>query len=170
MIINIILGKAGSGKGTASSRYIHDHPDVNYIESGSLIRNKLVSNTEIQSLINNGNLIPTETICDMIIEAIDDRITIIDGFPRTLEQLLILRRRLPNAKINAILLDCSSDICLNRLLNRNRSDDHPDAIKRRFDIYDHNISELMSALPDIRIIDASVDADQVYRQFESLIE
>ena len=172
--INLILGRAGSGKGTVCKRYVEAHPEVKYIESGQLIRTRLAEDAEIQALINAGNLIPTEVICKMIVDEISTSTStvIIDGYPRTIEQYNELKRQLPSASYNIILLDCDASNCMERLLHRNdnRNDDTPDAIVQRFRIFDSNINEMIEQMEDeLSVINANDDRDRIYRAFEAFI-
>lgn len=172
--IFLVFGRAGSGKGTLSKRYVDEHNNIRWIESGGLIRSTLNNDAEIQTIINSGNLIPDEKICSLIVTEIlkDNKNIILDGYPRTLQQLQMLEEKLPNVKITSILIDCPESICLIRLLNRddNRNDDHPVAIKRRFEIFTKNMEELLPYIQsNLHIINGTNERNLVYEDFKSCV-
>ena len=170
--ITFIIGRAGSGKGTLCKRYISEHRNCRWIESGGLIRTRLASDVALQTLINDGNLVPDETIARLVADEITSAETdvLLDGFPRTANQLLLLKSKLHGYKMKAVLVDVDESACFHRLLNRqdNRNDDYPEAIRRRFEIYDRNIRDIRE-LVELTVIDGDADQETVYHRFENAI-
>lgn len=69
---------------------------------------------------------------------------IIDGFPRKLEQLYILES-VPEIQPIYFMLETDPLVCLRRLIQRGRPDDHPDAVATRWRTYEEQ-TEAMCAL------------------------
>lgn len=172
--IYLVFGRAGSGKGTLCKRYTDEHDNIRWIESGGLIRSKLATDSEIQAIINSGNLISDEKICALIVTEImkDNNDVILDGYPRTLKQLELLKEKLPDIKITSILIDCPESVCLIRLLNRkdDRDDDNPTAIKRRFELFNSNMKNLLPHIQsNIHIINGANERNAIYEEFRSCV-
>ena len=94
--------------------------------------------------MNNGKLVPSEVTCRLLKKCIEstvdakDKIFLIDGFPRNLENIQVWEQIFEKqSKILCVLfLDCPLDICLERLVERSkenvRPDDKVEIIKKRF--------------------------------------
>lgn len=89
----LIMGVAGSGKGTMS-KFIKDYFDIPHISTGDMFRKAIASKTEFgikaESYINKGLLVPDDITIAMIKSRLlqDDCQNgyLLDGFPRTLPQ------------------------------------------------------------------------------------
>jgi len=86
----IFIGPQGSGKGT-QAKIISEKIGFPHISTGDLLRNiKGELKEEINSYINQGNLIPDELMLRILKETINSPYCeagfILDGFPRNLEQ------------------------------------------------------------------------------------
>ncbi|MCH5218136.1 MAG: adenylate kinase [Muribaculaceae bacterium] len=152
-MMNLVLfGGPGSGKGTQSARLI-DNYGLYHISTGELLRDHIKRETEIGKLANKyiskGHLIPDDLMISIIEDTLDGeakgkRGVIFDGFPRTIPQAEaladLLRRR--GTDLHAVVgLEVPDEELTARLLNRakesGRSDDNPETIKERLDVY-HN--------------------------------
>jgi adenylate kinase len=94
----ILFGPPASGKGT-QAKLLHDTFNVPHISTGDILRavkldkdNPLSS--EVAELIDNGKLVPDEMVSKMVSQRIsqDDckEGFILDGYPRTMEQVKFL--------------------------------------------------------------------------------
>ena len=89
----LIMGPAGSGKGTMSERII-DAYDIPHISTGDMLRENVRNNTELgqeaKSYMEAGKLVPDEVINAMVekrlLEPDCQKGYLLDGFPRTLVQ------------------------------------------------------------------------------------
>ena len=89
----LIMGPAGSGKGTMSER-IKDHFQIPHISTGDMFREHIKNKTSIgliaQLYINEGKLVPDSLTVAMVKDRIDkDDCSagyLLDGFPRSLPQ------------------------------------------------------------------------------------
>lgn len=89
----LIMGPAGSGKGTMSERII-DTYDIPHISTGDMLRENVRNNTELgleaKSYMEAGKLVPDEVINAMVEKRLQEpdcqKGYLLDGFPRTLVQ------------------------------------------------------------------------------------
>lgn len=148
----VIFGGPGSGKGTQSARLI-DNYGLYHISTGELLRNHIKNQTEIgktaNQYISKGQLIPDDLMISIIEdvlekEAKDKKGVILDGFPRTIAQAEALEEFLKRrgSDVHAVVgLEVPDEELTSRLLKRaeesGRSDDNPETIKKRLDVY-HN--------------------------------
>lgn len=146
----VIFGGPGSGKGTQSARLI-DNYGLYHISTGELLRDHINRGTEIgrkaDEYISKGNLIPDDLMISIIEEVLDKEAkdkkgVILDGFPRTVPQAEALEEFLNNrgTNIDAVVgLEVPDEELTQRLLKRalesGRSDDNPETIKKRIDVY-----------------------------------
>ncbi len=101
----LIFGPPGSGKST-HSRTIVERYDLTYISSGDMIRAEISAGTELgkemKRYIEGGDLIPDTVVNTLIISRLrrHRRNFIIDGYPRTAEQVLALENYLYDHGLN----------------------------------------------------------------------
>lgn len=144
----IILGPQGSGKGT-QAKLISEKFGLTHVSSGSLLRvfakNGTPKGNLVADLLTTGALLPFDVVMEVIEPVILDAKhgIILDGSPRDAMQAEYLDWFLGERKIKidkVIFLNIPREISLERLQKRaaieNRSDDTPEAIHERLDIYD----------------------------------
>ena len=144
----IILGPQGSGKGTQAKLLAEKFGYV-HVSSGSRLREFAKNGTPkgdlIADLLATGELMPFDTVMQVIEQDILGAKNgfILDGTPRDLMQAEYLdwflsERHLGIDKV--IILNIPREESVKRLALRaqteNRSDDTPEAIKARLDIYE----------------------------------
>lgn len=138
-----ILGAPGSGKSTQARR-ISEVCGLAHIYPGELLRIEAQSYSplahRIREYLQAGQLVPSDIVFYLVEREIThsfDRF-VLDGFPRTMTQVLELEFLLSkrNAKLDAlVVLEVSRNEIMRRLLARGRPDDTPDIIERRIDIF-----------------------------------
>jgi adenylate kinase len=154
----LVLGPQGSGKGTQAQR-IKAMYGLPHIASGDIIREMKELPTdlgrELKAVYDRGDLVSDE----LMIRLIRDRLSrgdtvagfVLDGFPRTLPQAEALDDLLRELgrKIDAVLdfQVADQEVLLQRMLRRaaeeNRSDDTPEAIRRRLELYERETAPLV---------------------------
>lgn len=153
----VIFGGPGSGKGTQSARLI-DNYGLYHISTGELLRDHIKRETEIgrtaSEYISKGHLIPDDLMISIIEEVLDREAkdkkgVIFDGFPRTIPQAEELEKFLKSrgTDVHAVIgLEVPDEELTNRLLRRaedsGRSDDNPETIKNRLDVYHYQTQPL----------------------------
>ena len=145
----VIFGAPGSGKGT-QSKMIVERYGFDYISTGDMLRQAISQGSELgrtaKEYIDRGQLVPDDLIVRLIADFLDGKHgskgVIFDGFPRTLKQAEALKTMLNERGTDIhILLDLQveDDELVNRLIERGkisgRSDDNPETIKARLDVY-----------------------------------
>jgi adenylate kinase len=146
----VILGPPGAGKGT-QGKLIAADAGIPHVNTGEMFRAECAAGTElgerVRSILDDGDLVPDEVTIEVVRARLgqDDtaRGFVLDGFPRTLAQAEALDRVL--AEIDrgelCVVLDfqVTDEIALQRLLGRagveGRSDDAPNLVKHRLDLY-----------------------------------
>ena len=124
----VLLGAPGSGKGT-QAEYLQRKLGLVHIASGDLFREHIFQKTElglkIESYILRVALVPDQ----VVIEVLRDRIlqpdtakgTILDGFPRTVEQAIALDEMFLSLRrsINHVIyIEVPDELLVERLANR----------------------------------------------------
>ena len=146
----IILGPQGSGKGT-QAKLLAEKFGLKHISTGELLRAEAESGSEkgklIGKILESGELMTFETVCEVLEPALHSAKSgfILDGTPRDIKQLEYLDWLLKENNIEidkTILLDIPREVSLSRLSKRaeieHRSDDTPEAINERLNIYEKN--------------------------------
>jgi adenylate kinase len=145
----LLLGPQGSGKGTQAKLVAADH-GVPHISTGDMFRAAIAAGTElgrrVEPILEAGELVPDELTVALIRERLAQPDAaggfILDGFPRNLAQARALDAMLAEIgrELDAILFfDLPDRVAVERLLGRaqeeGRSDDTPETIARRLEIY-----------------------------------
>ena len=150
MLNIVIFGPPGSGKGTQSDK-ITDRYGLFHISTGDVLRKHIKDGTDLgktaEDYISKGQLIPDQLMIDILdahLEANPESKTgvIFDGFPRTIPQPEALSGLLEKrgTAIDAVVgLEVDDAELMDRLVKRGessgRSDDNPETIRKRLDVY-----------------------------------
>jgi adenylate kinase len=174
----VILGPPGAGKGT-QGKLIAADAGIPHVNTGEMFRAECAAGTElgerVRSVLDDGDLVPDELTIEIVRARLgqDDtaRGFVLDGFPRTLAQAEALDRVL--AEIDrgdlCVVLDfqVSDEIAVQRLLGRagleGRSDDVPDLVQHRLDVY-HEKSEPLVEYYRARGILVGIHADRTVEE------
>jgi len=154
----VILGPPGAGKGT-QGKLIAKDAGLPHINTGDIFRAECAASTElgqkVNSIIDAGDLVPDELTTEIVRARLaqDDtaRGFILDGFPRTLAQAEGLDRvlsEIERGELSVVLdFELPDELALERLLGRasveGRSDDAPDKVQHRLDIYHRQTEPLV---------------------------
>ncbi len=154
----LILGAPGSGKGT-QGKILAGRLGLPKITTGDIFRAAMQDGTPLglqaKQYYDKGQLVPDSVILDLIKgelskpEAKDG--AVLDGFPRTAAQAEMVDRTLGERgqRLNHILLlDVTEEELLERMQQRarseGRSDDTPEAIKTRLQVYQRDTAPLIA--------------------------
>ena len=153
----VIFGPPGAGKGT-QGEILAANERVPKIATGDLLRAAVKAGTMLgtraRDYMDRGLLVPDKIILGLIEEKLSaqdaERGVIMDGFPRTVNQaeavdaLLAARGK----QVDRVLaLDVPDDELVQRMVGRakeeGRSDDSPDAIRMRLQVYRKDTAPLL---------------------------
>jgi adenylate kinase len=154
----VILGPPGAGKGT-QGKLIAKDAGIPHINTGDIFRAECAAGTElgqkVNSVIDAGDLVPDELTTEIVRARLaqDDtaRGFILDGFPRTLAQAEALDRvlsEIDRGELSVVLdFELPDHMAVERLLGRasveGRSDDAPDKVQHRLDVYHRQTEPLV---------------------------
>ncbi|MDA4892410.1 MULTISPECIES: adenylate kinase [Microbacterium] len=163
----LIVGPQGSGKGTQGVR-VAEAFGVPVVSTGDIFRANIKNGTElgkqVTSILDAGDLVPDE----LTGEIVRDRLSqpdaadgfLLDGYPRNAAQVAHLDAFLAEsgAALDAvILLDVPREESIERLRLRaeeqGRTDDTPEAIAHRLDIYEQETAPILEAYGERGIVD-----------------
>jgi adenylate kinase len=150
----LIIGAPGSGKTTDAELIAAKHENITHYSTGDMFRAEVASGSElgktIDTYVSAGNLVPIEIVIETIVTAIKNAptdIIVIDGYPRSTEQMLELDKYLKNEKdvelVNVIEVEVSKEVACDRVLGRNRgADDNVEVFNNRMEVYTGPLKEI----------------------------
>ncbi|WP_024791641.1 adenylate kinase [Lebetimonas sp. JS032] len=182
----LIIGAPGSGKTTDAELIAKRNPDtIVHYSTGDLLRAEVASGSElgkkIKSYIDNGNLVPLEIVINTIksaIEKADKDIILIDGFPRSVEQMIALNKMLKTAKdidlVAVIEVEVSEEIARDRVLGRARgADDNAEVFNNRMKVFLEplkDIEEFYSKQNKLIKINGERTVEEIVDEMEKVIK
>jgi adenylate kinase family enzyme len=163
--IFFVLGGPGSGKGTTCN-LIHKTLNFCHVSLGDLIRKYMDDNPtslntlKYRLLLLDGKLLPLDDVTDFLIKYIEENDNknqglLIDGYPRSLEQLDMFVKRYGKTlheqpHIHFLYINTPSDVMVQRVINRMR------------DTYDNDIK-----ITEKRISNYNIDTIPVIEYFKA---
>ncbi|WP_433584696.1 adenylate kinase [Microbacterium hydrocarbonoxydans] len=163
----LIVGPQGSGKGTQGVR-IAESFGIPVVSTGDIFRANIKEGTElgqqVTAILDAGDLVPDELTSAIVRDRLsqDDAAAgfLLDGYPRNTHQAEHLDEFLAGRgeSLDAvILLDVPREESISRLALRateqGRTDDTPEAIAHRLDIYEHETAPILSVYGPRGIVD-----------------
>lgn len=162
----LFMGPPGAGKGTQAA-LLAARLGIPHISTGDIFRANVAQGTELgqqaQAFMDAGEYVP-DTITNAMVR---DRLThedcrpgfLLDGYPRTLEQVAELDAMLRSAqqKLNVVVeLTVDVDEVVKRLVKRaqeqGRSDDTEDVMRRRLEVYAEQTAPLIETYSERGIL------------------
>ncbi len=152
----ILFGPPGAGKGT-QAKLIEKEYGVPQLSTGDMFRSAIKNETElgkkVKSILDEGKLVPDQTVVDLVEEALEDPTFkngyILDGFPRTVPQAEAFDKLLKEAgrKLDAFLsLEVPEEELIKRILSRGegRTDDTMEGVKTRLEVYNDETAPVLN--------------------------
>jgi adenylate kinase len=185
----LVLGPQGSGKGTQAKR-INATYGIPHIATGDMLREmKELENElgrELKDVMDRGDLVNDE----MMIRLIRSRLSrgdtvagfVLDGFPRTMAQAEALDALLGELDRELdVVFDFQvpeRNVLMERMLGRaaeeGRSDDTPDAIQRRLELYERETAPLVdyyrTRQANVVGIHADRSVEEVFHEIQRSLE
>ena len=143
----LIIGAPGSGKTTDAQLIAEKHENITHYSTGDMFRAEVQTGSQLGKTLNKfmsaGNLVPIEVAIETIIGAIKkspNDIVIIDGYPRSEEQMEALDKYLIKESevelVNVIEVEVSKEVARDRVLGRARgADDNNEVFDNRMKVY-----------------------------------
>ena len=174
----LFMGPPGAGKGTQAA-LLAQRFGIVHISTGDIFRANVSQETPLgvkaKSFMDKGEYVPDDVTNEMVRDRLtwDDAVAgfILDGYPRTVAQVLELDSMLADAgvQLDAVIeITANTDELVERLSKRaaqqGRSDDTPDVIRRRLEVYTESTAPLIELYADRGIltpIDGLGDVDDV---------
>ncbi|HEY9601452.1 MAG TPA: adenylate kinase [Allocoleopsis sp.] len=150
----IFLGPPGAGKGT-QAKLLSEQLNIPHISTGDILRSAVAQATPLgqkaKEYMDRGELVPDELLLDLIRDRLSQPDAkegwILDGFPRNVSQAFFLEELLreQNQILDCVLnLEVPEDVLMARLVEgRRRSDDTPETIRHRLEVYHHETEPLI---------------------------
>jgi adenylate kinase len=185
----LLLGPQGSGKGTQAKR-IADEYGVPHIATGDMLRQAGADGTElglrVKPILEAGELVPDELMIELIrARLMQDDATegfVLDGFPRTalqaeaLDAMLAELGRGTDVVFNLRVGDEATLIqrLQKRAREEGRTDDTPETIQRRLELYREQTEPLVERYRATRGnvvgIHADRTVDEVFAEIQQTLE
>jgi adenylate kinase len=153
----LIMGPPGAGKGTQAAR-IAEHYSIPAISTGDIFRAMKTADTplaqQVREIMDSGGYVSDEITNAIVVDRLGQPDCVggflLDGYPRTLQQVGTLDRALSEDgnRLDAVIsLRADADEVVARLLRRaasaGRSDDNEETIRVRLKVYADQTAPLL---------------------------
>jgi adenylate kinase len=182
----LIVGPPGAGKGTQSIRLVNAF-GIPAIATGDIFRANIKNQTDlgkqVSAIINAGDYVPDSLTNDLVANRLREQDCetgfLLDGYPRTVEQLHFLDDLLAaeGTALDAVIqLVADEDEIVSRLLKRaheeGRTDDTPETIRYRQSLYKRETAPLIAIYKERGLvieIDALGEVDHVGERIKAAL-
>ncbi|WP_242222498.1 adenylate kinase [Shinella zoogloeoides] len=189
----IFLGPPGAGKGT-QAKLLTDKYGIPQLSTGDMLRAAVAAGTDVgkraKAVMDAGQLVSDAIVNEIVSDRIDSpdcaKGFILDGYPRTVPQAEALDQILAGKGIalDAVVeLKVDEDALVRRMENRVaetiaaggtvRSDDNPEAFKRRLTEYREKtapLSKYYASTGKLQTVDGMANVDKVTAQIAGILE
>ena len=180
----LIIGAPGSGKTTDAELIAKENETITHYSAGDMFRAEVASGSErgklIDSFISKGEIVPIEIAIETIVGAIKKaptNVVIIDGYPRSIEQMQSLDSYLASEDdvilTNVIEVKVSEDIARDRVLGRARgADDNNEVFDNRMLVYTEPLKEIQDFYQNknmLKVIDGERSIEAIVTDMEMFI-
>lgn len=176
----IVMGRSGSGKGTQiallKKSLESNNNDVYHFESGNLFREMIkgqgYTSEQLRTFLKKGELVPDFFTDWLLVNGLvenlknKEQILILDGYPRTLNQVATLDHALnyyQRTNVVVLHIEVSEQEVRRRMIERGRGDDvNMEAVENRILFYNEQVLptiELLRTKVNYSVIDINGEGD-----------
>lgn len=176
-MIVLLFGGPGTGKSTYA-RHISEKLDLAWVSTGDVFREIAQSDARIKAILDSGQLIPDEEVNQVVFDGLSKTSGnfVLDGFPRTVGQAQTFQDFLSshNWVIGKIFkLTVPVELVIERLKSRGRSDDDPETIRSRFNIFEGETAPVLEYFKSqgttVTEIDNTLPIEEVKAEFDKYL-
>ncbi|MFT7859619.1 MAG: adenylate kinase [Sulfurimonas sp.] len=180
----LIIGAPGSGKTTDAELIAKNNKAISHYSTGDMLRAEVERNTpigqEINQYISKGEIVPIQIVIETIVNAIKaskNDLVIIDGYPRSIEQMTELDNYLqktPDVKLTSVIeVEVSEETARERVLGRARGeDDNNEVFNNRMKVYMGPLQEIRDFYEEkniLKTISGEGTIEEIVCEMESFI-
>ncbi|MFA5932778.1 MAG: nucleoside monophosphate kinase [Microgenomates group bacterium] len=166
----MLVGPQGSGK-TTQAKILAEKLRFRYLGTGEMLREIAGKGgpeaEKLNEIFATGKLLDDETICELTQKTLSqpeyENGFIVDGYPRTVAQ-----KNIYDPDFDIILyIKVSDEVAIKRLTSRGRSDDTPEVIAKRLELYHHETGPLLDIFLNegkLWVVDGEQQVEDVTRQ------